>query len=52
MPFTRELLLLTGIPLTVAATLLIGHLTTLHGLRGEHRLAAFRILAEAMRRRR
>ncbi|MET7485852.1 hypothetical protein [Streptomyces sp. NPDC005538] len=50
MPFTLELLVLSCIPLAVLLTLLVGHLATLRGLRGSHRVSAFRAFADAVRR--
>ncbi|MET8825995.1 hypothetical protein ABZX40_13060 [Streptomyces sp. NPDC004610] len=52
MPFVHELLLLAGIPVIIGLFLLIGHFATLRGLRNGQRLAAFRIFAEAITRRR
>ncbi|MFE0177849.1 hypothetical protein ACFWZ2_36620 [Streptomyces sp. NPDC059002] len=52
MPVTHELLVLAGLPLLVIVTLFIGHLATLRGLRGDQRIAAFRVFTEAVRRRR
>ncbi len=51
MPLVHQLLLLVAAPLVVIITLLIGHLVTLRGLRGYQRIAAFRIFADAMKRR-
>ncbi|MBW5423666.1 hypothetical protein GKQ77_19215 [Streptomyces sp. BG9H] len=52
MSLTHELLLLAGLPLTVVLTLFVGHLATLRGLRGDQRIAAFRVFAAAVKRRR
>lgn len=52
MPLAHELLLLAGVPLMAIITLLIGHLATLRGLRGSQRVAAFRVFADAIKRRR
>ncbi|MFJ9632793.1 hypothetical protein ACIRU8_34320 [Streptomyces sp. NPDC101175] len=52
MPFTQEFLLLASIPLAVPLSLLVGHLVTLRGLRGSHRVTAFRAFADAMKIRR
>ena len=52
MPSTHEFLFLASVPLAVRLTLLIGHLVTLRGLRGSHRVMAFRAFADAMKIRR
>ncbi|NEA46323.1 hypothetical protein [Streptomyces sp. SID10815] len=52
MPFIQEFLLLAVIPLAIGLILLAGHFATLRGLRGGQRVEAFRILADAVMRRR
>ncbi|WLW55949.1 hypothetical protein [Streptomyces sp. YU58] len=52
MSLSHEFLLLAGVPLAVILVLLAGHLATLRGLRGGHRVAAFQAFADAVRRRR
>ncbi|MFJ3324226.1 hypothetical protein ACIPMT_07210 [Streptomyces griseus] len=52
MPLTLELLILVGLPVALLATLLIGHLATLRGLRGDQRIEVFRLFLDATRRRR
>ncbi|MFV8127808.1 hypothetical protein [Streptomyces syringium] len=52
MSFSHELLVLACLPIVVVVSLLIGHLTTLRGLRGDQRVAVFRLLADALDKRR
>ncbi|NUV65504.1 MULTISPECIES: hypothetical protein [unclassified Streptomyces] len=52
MPLTVELLILIGLPVALVTILLIGHLATLRGLRGDQRIEAFRLFLDAARRRR
>ncbi|GHG71134.1 hypothetical protein [Streptomyces griseocarneus] len=53
MSFGPELLVLACVPLALtAAVLLVGHLATLRGLRGDQRVDVYRILADAVTKRR
>ncbi|MFF9080835.1 hypothetical protein ACF1BR_14285 [Streptomyces rubiginosohelvolus] len=52
MPVTLELLILVGLPVALLTILLIGHLSTLRGLRGDQRIEVFRLFLDAARRRR